>query len=124
MKKTSIPPIDGPHKEFAARFREALAWAGVLAYDKSTGRKAYGSYEIAAEALGCTKVYVGELYRGQKFPSGSRLPVFAKKLEISAEWLATGEGPMVADMLINIEHLTPENQVKILTLLRSMERGS
>lgn len=122
MSKQKIPPIDGPHPEYAKRFRQALQWAGWLVYDLETETKISGSYEDVAEKLGFTRAYIGDLYRGVKFPSGKTGMEIASKLGVSASWLNGGQGPMVADQLISIEDLRPEDQEVIRGMIRSMRR--
>jgi transcriptional regulator with XRE-family HTH domain len=122
MKADRLPAIDGPHGGFAQRFRDALSWRGWLVYDADTGIKSSGSYESAAKMIDLgSRVTIGEWFRGRKAPSGATGAALAKRLGVSVNWLISGEGPMIADQLISIDHLTPENQVKILKMLRSME---
>lgn len=122
MSKQKIPPIDGEHAEYAKRFRQALRWAGWLVYDEETELKISGSYEDVAKKLGVTRAYVGDLYRGVKFPSGKTGIDIAVKLGVSANWLNANDGPMVTDRLISIEDLHPEDQDVILGMIRSMKR--
>jgi transcriptional regulator with XRE-family HTH domain len=121
MSKQKLPPIDGEHREYALRFRQALRWAGWIVYDEKTSLKISGSYEDAAKKLGVTRAYVGDLYRGMKFPSGKTGIDIANKLGVSSNWLNAGKGPMVADQMISIEHLAPEDQQLILRMVRAME---
>lgn len=122
MSKQKIPPIDGEHREYAQRFRQALQWAEWLMYDAETGYKISGSYDDVAKKLEVTRAYVGDLYRGVKFPSGKTGIKIANKLGVSANWLNSGSGPMVADQLISIEDLAPEDQEVIHGMLRTMRR--
>jgi hypothetical protein len=117
MKFTKIPEIDGPHAVYARQFRAALAWKEWLVYDIETGEKT-GSYRKAGAKLGLSAPYIESLYRGRQHPSGVRGVEIATRLGVSANWLTSNEGPMIADNLISISDLDLEDQVDILTRLR------
>lgn len=122
MPKQKMPAIVGPHKEFALRFRQALRFKKLLAYDETTEEKLFGSYEKAAKALGISRVYVGDLFRGIEFPSGTKGRDLAERLGVSHGWFVGEPVPMISGSLISIEHLDEEDKKVVLSIIKSMER--
>lgn len=120
MGKDQIPPIMDKHRAFALRFRRALAWAELLSYDEQTGARK-GSYRKAADKLKVSGGYLGELYRGEKFPSGVQGIEIADRLGVSPSWLTGGKGAMVADRMISIDHLSETDQAVVLSVIKSLE---
>lgn len=91
----ALPPINGPHHEFAIRLRQALQYSGLYGYDTKKD-KAFGSYATAAEKLPYNRVMVGELYRGEKLPDHTKFKVIAKACRVNYIWLRDGLGDMVS----------------------------
>lgn len=112
MARTVEPP-QGKHKEFALRFRQAVNWAGMG-----------DTYAEIAIKLGMSKVFFGELNRGEKLPSVDKATELAMKLGVSFEWLMTGRGSMVlgrSSQIIDISHLTDSDQSSVLSIIKSLE---
>ena len=95
VQHPSLEPIDGPHKEFAIRFRMALQFAGMKGFDADRGVK-FGSYSKAAEKLPYKRQMIGNLWRGQQRPDEDKYRVIAKATKVSYTWLRDGAGDMVA----------------------------
>src|SRR5256714_15688556 len=87
-----VPRLPGSHiddpKELGMRLREAREKAGV-----SQRKLAFA---------GCTNAYISRLESGHRIPSLQLIHEFARRLNVSPQWLASGgeeldEGPAALD---------------------------
>lgn len=74
-------------QEFAARFRRALAEAGISPNEQTRLQKLFG---VTGQA-------VRKWADGTSMPTSARLPQVAERLGVRRAWLQDGDGPMRPD---------------------------
>ena len=123
VQHPDLEPIDGPHREFAIRFRMAVQFAGLKGYDADR-RVKFGSYAKVAEKLPYKRQMVGNLYRGLQKPDDDKYRQIAKATKVSYTWLRDGTGDMVAgDDYNDIINKAPENVRRSIEALLEPYRG-
>jgi transcriptional regulator with XRE-family HTH domain len=74
------------------------------------------SQQELADILGVSRGYIGDIERDRSDPSSNFLTLFASKLNVSADWILTGEGEMEKG-----KHKCPTTDLKIVKMAELLD---
>ena len=97
-------------KEFAGRLAEAMAFAGLDGSPTSLSRH----FNLHAGMDSVTMHGARRWLMGESIPSRSRLPVLARTLGVSADWLLLGQGAMREGAAADV----PADEAELLSRFR------
>lgn len=81
------------------------------------------SQQELADLLGVSRGYVGNIESGRNEPSSSFLMLLASKLNISADWILTGEGEMLKGKANAIKPSAALDSERLTLAIETVEEG-
>lgn len=81
------------------------------------------SQQELADLLGVSRGYVGNIESGRNEPSSSFLMLLASKLNVSADWVLTGDGEMLKGKAATIQSSATLDGERLTLAIETVEEG-